>query len=84
MIVVWLLAMTWTVVYCWLFGYNAGTPATPRTADNLTTFAGFPDWIVYGVIAPWVACSVITVLYGLFGMDDDDLGHEGGETGELA
>ena len=80
----WLAAITWTVGYCYLRGYRHAPDswavqqglAEPRNAANFRTVAGLPDWVAYGVIAPWLVCSAATVLFGLYGMRDDDLGTE--------
>ena len=80
--VLWLLAFSWTLSYCYLNGYQhapdswavkAGL-ATPRSKENLKLVIGLPDWVAYGILAPWLACSVITVWFGFYGMRDDDLG----------
>ncbi len=85
----WVLAFLWTVSFCYLRGYEHAPDswvmktglAEPRNADNYRNVLGFPDWVMYGIIAPWVVCSVVTVVYGTFGMKDDDLGTEGDEHG---
>ena len=66
---VWLLATCYSVTYCWLYGYD-------RALDSLTYVLGFPDWIFWGVIAPWGACTVFSAWFCLFYMSDADLGAE--------
>lgn len=44
-------------------------PQTPIPA-----ILGFPDWVFYGIIVPWVLSAVFTVVYCLWWMPDDDLG----------
>ncbi len=45
-------------------------------APKSTTFPlgwGIPDWIFYGVIAPWLLCIVVTFWFVLFYFQDDNL-----------
>jgi hypothetical protein len=87
--VCWFCAFLWTLSFCYLRGYQHPADswlvqiglAEPRTSGNFRLVLGMPDWIVWGIMLPWIICSVITVLYGLYGMKDDDLGIEAeGET----
>lgn len=66
-IVVWLIATTYSVMYCWIYGSH-------RSLDSLTFVLGFPDWIFYGVIVPWLACTAFSSWFCLFYMRDEDLG----------
>jgi hypothetical protein len=86
---VWLAALVWTVGYCYLRGYDhdpaswvvrAGL-AVPRTDADFRTVFGLPDWVAYGIVAPWAVCTLFTLVFGLVGMPDDDLGAEAGESG---
>jgi hypothetical protein len=82
-VVVWVLALTWTVGYCYLFGYQHDPQSwlvqqgwvTPRTKENLQHFGGIPDWVFIGILVPWLLCSAFTIGFCL-GMKDDDLGQE--------
>lgn len=77
------LALIWTVGYCFLYGYQHAADswvvqaglATPRTQDNFQSIAGVPDWVLYGILAPWLVCAVLTWLVFLF-MPDDELGQD--------
>jgi hypothetical protein len=81
---VWLLALVWTVGWCWLRGYPHPSDswlvtsglAMARPAQDATNVLGFPGWVFYGIMLPWVACTLFTVVYALWGMPDDDLGAE--------
>lgn len=66
---IWFVAMVYTVGYCSLNGYG-------RSADDLKFVLGFPDWVFYGVVAPWVVCSGISLWFGATFMKDEDLGEE--------
>jgi len=69
---VWFVATSYSVIYCWLYGTN-------RTLDSLTFVLGFPDWIFWGVVIPWLGCTVFSAWFALFYMRDEDLG----ETADL-
>ena len=62
-------AMAWVVGYGALRGYG-------RKAEDLTFVCGFPDWIFWGVVVPWVVCLGASIWFGLRFMKDDDLGLE--------
>jgi hypothetical protein len=83
-LLVWALALAWTVGWCYLRGYRhepdswavqAGW-AVVRMPQDVQHFGGIPDWVVQGVLAPWLVCTLCTLGFGLFVMKDDDLGTE--------
>src|SRR5215469_11827250 len=65
----WLAAMAWTVTYCYLNGYG-------RAPESLTFVLGFPDWVFWGIVAPWSVCSAFSLYFGATFMRDEDLGEE--------
>jgi hypothetical protein len=67
---IWLAAMTYTVTYCYLNGYG-------RSIESLTYIFGFPDWVFWGIVLPWVVCAVGTSIFALWFMKDADFGEEG-------
>jgi len=67
----WLVAMTYTVTYCYLFGYE-------RSLDSLTFVWCFPDWVFWGIIAPWGVCLVLSTLFAFWVMGDESLGEDTG------
>ena len=81
---IWFLALLWTVGYCYLFGYRHAPDgwlvrnglADTAPAQRFSIFLGMPSWVFWGIIVPAVCCSGITLLFGLFGMKDDDLGED--------
>ena len=76
-----LLALLWTVGYCYLFGYRHGPESWVVQAGlaheydpaAFQHFGGVPDWVFLGILLPWLLCSAFTVGFCL-GMKDDDLG----------
>jgi hypothetical protein len=72
---VWLIAMIYTVGYCYLFGYN-------RPPQDVKLVWGVPDWIMWGVFAPWGACYLFSIWFSYGFMRDEDLGAEQPEAGD--
>ena len=86
-LIVWALALVWSVGYCYLRGYQHAPDAwvvqiglaAPRTVADFEHIAGFPDWVFVGILIPWVLCTLFTFGFALYGMTDDDLGAEAEE-----
>lgn len=81
-----LVSLTWTLGYCYLRGYKhdpqswivrSGLAVQADKAEKV--IVGLPEWVFYGILLPWILCSVLTLGFGLFGMPDDDLGAEAEE-----
>ncbi len=68
-LVVWLAAMTYTVGYCWLNAYD-------RPPEDLRLILGAPDWVVWGIAAPWSVCVVVCAWFAYAFMSDESLGSE--------
>jgi hypothetical protein len=62
-------AAVYTVSYCALFGYG-------RSADSLSFVLWFPDWVFWGIVAPWVLCAAFSSYFALRIMDDAPLEDE--------
>jgi hypothetical protein len=60
-------AMAWTIGYCSQHGYD-------RPAEDIEIVLGFPDWIVWGVLAPWLTSSILSIVFAFGIMSDDPLG----------
>lgn len=65
----WLIAMTYTVTYCYVNGYD-------RSAADLKFVLGFPDWFFYGLVVPWTICLALSWWYAFIFMKDADLGDD--------
>jgi hypothetical protein len=59
-------ALIYTVTYCYLCGYN-------RAVESIETYWGIPDWVFWGVFAPWAVCAIFTTWFVFCYMADDDL-----------
>src|SRR5262245_4913579 len=62
-----LAAMAYTLTYCGIHGYGENATIEPLVF-------GFPNWIFYGVIIPWVICTITSIVYALVFITDDPLG----------
>lgn len=65
----WLAAMIYSVGYCYLHGYG-------RTAESLTFVLWFPDWVFWGIVAPWGICTLASLVFAFLIMGDEPLGEE--------
>jgi hypothetical protein len=66
-IAVWAAAVAWSVGYCARYGYN-------RAPESVSFVLWFPDWVFWGIVAPWLVCIVISMWYAFALMRDEDLG----------
>jgi hypothetical protein len=73
-LVIWLAAMAYTVTYCYLHGYG-------RRVEDLTFVLGFPDWVFWGIITPWLICLGVSWVFAFWFMTDEQLGAEQDEAG---
>ena len=73
----YLIAMTWTGVVCYAWGYGRD----PQTITQPLGL-GIPDWVFWGIVVPWLGCNLFTAWFTLFYMQDEQLGAEG--VGEFA
>jgi hypothetical protein len=68
----WVTAGAWAVSFCWLYGYG-------NTPDKVHFTLGFPTWIFWGVVLPWVICALLSLVIANLIMTDADLGNEPGD-----
>jgi Protein of unknown function (DUF997) len=69
---VFALALTYTVVYCGRYGYE-------RPIEELTFVLGFPDWIFWGIVVPWLSAFVVSSAFALWFMTDEPFGEDVGD-----
>jgi hypothetical protein len=65
-LVLFALAVTYTVGYCTLFGYN-------RSLAGMTFVLGVPDWVFWGIVVPWCACTVAGWVMSIFVISSNPL-----------
>lgn len=75
----WLAALAWSVPYCYGNGYY--TEPGGFDPETFHLMWGLPEWVVWGLVVPWLAANVFTVWFCFGYMVDDDLGeaHEGAD-----
>jgi hypothetical protein len=59
--------MLYTVIFCAWQGYG-------RT--SVTYVWGFPDWVFWGIVVPWITSTVVSLWFAYFVMTDEPLGEE--------
>ncbi len=64
---IWIAAGTWCVTYAALYGYGG-------TTAEIKFVLGFPEWIFWGLVVPWVTCVARSAIVSQFIMRDEDLG----------
>ena len=65
-------------VYCCAYSYAFGYRREGRMLGvaDIHPILGIPSWVVWGILAPWVACALFTFGFAGFFMADDDLGQD--------
>ena len=66
---IWFGAMVWSVSVCAWMGYG-------RSVEDLKLVLGFPDWIFWGIVVPWLSCTVISWIFGAWFVNDGELGKD--------
>ena len=69
-LLIWLAAMSYTVGYCVWRGYG-------RDWETVSFVLGFPDWVFWGIVCPWLACVGVSCWFAYSFMCDESLGEDG-------
>lgn len=59
-------AFAYTITFCALRGYD-------RAPESLTFVLGIPDWVFWGILAPWMVCVAISFIFAFRFMKDETL-----------
>ena len=43
-----------------------------RNYTSMKLILGFPDWIFYGVLVPWIIIVLFTIVYAFYFMEDNN------------
>lgn len=65
---IWTAALGFSVFYCNAYGYGPDM--------QLKFVLGVPEWVFWGVIVPWLACTLTGIWFANVFMRDDPLGRE--------
>jgi uncharacterized membrane protein YhdT len=68
-LVMFAIAMVYTVGYCYAYGYG-------RPPEELRLILGIPDWVLWGIFAPWLVWTVVASIFAKFVMRDARLDEE--------
>ena len=69
----WGAALIWSVGYCALYAYPPKDQLA-EAAAKLTFTLGFPTWVFWGIVVPWVLCAILSFVISRFVICDADLG----------
>ena len=50
-----------------------------RDAATLTYVLGFPDWVFWGIVVPWMTCTLLSFVLSGYVITDEELGDEQAE-----
>jgi hypothetical protein len=67
--VVAVLATVYSVGYCYAFGYD-------RAGEPIRFVLGFPAWVFWGIVVPWLGCVGFAAWFSLAFMSDEPLGDD--------
>ncbi|MFM7039832.1 MAG: DUF997 family protein [Planctomycetaceae bacterium] len=73
---IWLASMFWSVGCSAWLGYG-------QQSQPPQLMFGFPLWVFWGIVVPWLACAVISWWFGAFFVRDGELGQDLQDTDEL-
>ncbi|MCC9598941.1 YhdT family protein [Stieleria sp. JC731] len=65
-LLIWCGCFLWVIGYCCLNGYQT-------TAQPLQLTFGFPSWVFWGVLMPWLLATTISVWFALLKIQNDSL-----------
>lgn len=73
---IWAVTMLWVVGVSTSLGYSS-RPDTPKLV------LGFPEWVFWGIVTPWITCTVVSIWFGAFFVRDGELGQDLQDTDDL-
>ena len=61
----WLGCALWVISYCSLNAYDLAP-------EEVATLLGFPDWVFWGVVTPWMVANGFTFWFCLRALKNDE------------
>jgi len=61
----WLGCAVWVISYCSTNGYDLAP-------EEVSTVLGFPDWVFWGVVTPWMIANAFTFWFCLRFLKNDE------------
>lgn len=65
-VVFFMVACVGVLVTCQLMGDKEN-----RDPMQTTIILGFPDWIFWGIVVPWISCTIVTIFFAFWVIPDD-------------
>ena len=73
----WLILLVYLASLLWVVPYSALHAYEPvNAAGEVELVWGIPAWVFWGVLAPWCITSLVSILFCLFVIRDDELSDE--------
>ena len=66
---IWLTALVYSLTTCYRLGFN-------RPVSDLKLVYGFPEWVFWGIVVPWITCVLLSWIFGLMFIRDHHLGED--------
>ncbi len=75
-----IIVAVWALVtiYCCVYSYFTGYIRTGKALglQDVQPVLGMPSWFFWGVIVPWILCTLFTFWFAGIFMTEDDLGSD--------
>lgn len=75
-VLIWIVAATWSLTVSYQMGYQ-------REPGDLNLIFGFPDWVFWGVVVPWLVFGALSWWFGSYFVRDGELGEDLDDIDEL-
>ncbi|MCE9606282.1 MAG: DUF997 family protein [Planctomycetia bacterium] len=69
-LLIWCTALVYSVSYCYRYGYNR---PLDKSLAGMKFYFGWPDWVFWGIVVPWLTCVVVSALFAFVFMRDGKL-----------
>ena len=67
----WLILLAWLGCALWVIGY-CSTNGYDLAPEEVSTVLGFPDWVFWGVVTPWMIANAFTFWFCLRFLKNDE------------
>ena len=67
----WLILLAWLGCALWVISY-CSTNGYDLAPEEVATVLGFPDWVFWGVVTPWMIANAFTFWFCLRALKNDE------------
>ena len=67
----WLILLAWRGCAIWVISY-CSTNGYDLAPEEVSTVLGFPDWVFWGVVTPWMIANAFTFWFCLRFLKNDE------------